>query len=74
VREQIKDRVTLILAAALIAMVMLEAAAIPHYSPEFPWHRVPGYAAFIGLAGCIVVVLLSKWLGRTFLQRPEAND
>jgi len=30
----------------------------------------PGYAASIGLFGCIVIVIVSKWLGGT-LSRPE---
>jgi hypothetical protein len=30
----------------------------------------PGYAASIGLFGCIVIVVVSKWLGRA-LSRPE---
>ncbi len=68
------DRVTLILSAALLALVLLEATLIPHEHPEFPWHHVPGYAAIIGLLGCIVVVQLSKWLGKTLLQQPEEEE
>jgi hypothetical protein len=30
----------------------------------------PGYAASIGLFGCIVIVVVSKWLGQA-LSRPE---
>ena len=30
----------------------------------------PGYAASIGLFGCIFIVVVSKWFGR-FLSRPE---
>jgi hypothetical protein len=30
----------------------------------------PGFAATIGLFGCIVIVVVSKWLGTT-LSRPE---
>lgn len=30
----------------------------------------PGYAASIGLFGCIAIVVVSKWLGR-FLSRDE---
>lgn len=30
----------------------------------------PGYGALIGLVGCIVIVVVSKWLGR-WLTRPE---
>jgi len=34
------------------------------------YSRFPGYGALIGLLGCIVIVVVSKWLGR-FLSRPE---
>jgi hypothetical protein len=74
VSNPLKDRVVLAMVAALLLMILLEATLIPHYHPEFPWHFVPGYAAAIGLVGCIVVVQLSKWLGRVLLQRPERGD
>ena len=32
----------------------------------------PGYGAAIGLFGCIAIVVISKWLGETFLNRPES--
>lgn len=31
----------------------------------------PGYPAAVGLVGCIGIIVISKWLGRVFLQRPE---
>lgn len=31
----------------------------------------PGYAALIGLVGCIAIILVSKWLGKVLIQRPE---
>lgn len=31
----------------------------------------PGYAAALGLGGCTVIIIGSKWLGKRFLQRPE---
>jgi hypothetical protein len=67
----LRDRITIALSVALLLMVLAEAFLIPHYHPVFPWHYVPGYAAIIGLVGCIVVVQISKWLGKAFLQRPE---
>ena len=30
----------------------------------------PGFAATIGLGGCIAIVVISKWFGR-YLSRPE---
>jgi hypothetical protein len=31
----------------------------------------PGYAATIGLVGCVLIVVVSKWLGGAFIQQPE---
>lgn len=69
-----KDPVTVALAAVLLALVAVEAIFVPHSSPKFPWHHVPGYAAIIGLGACLIVVQLSKALGAWFLQRPESPD
>jgi hypothetical protein len=73
-REHLKDRVAIGLAGVLLVLVLLEATVIPHYHPEFPWHYLPGYSAMIGLFGCILVVMISKWLGKALLQRPEAEE
>lgn len=72
--EQVKDRVTWGLASALVVLVLLEALFFRYDHPVFPWHHMPGYAAVIGLASSIIVVLLSKKLGSWLLQRPEDNE
>lgn len=55
-------RPMLVTAAAFVLAVLADLAI--GYSP------FPGYGALIGLIGCIVIVVVSKWLGR-FLSRPE---
>jgi hypothetical protein len=72
--RHIKDRVAISMAVVLVALIAVEATVVPHEYPAFPWHRVPGYAAMIGLFACIFVVLLSKKLGAWLLQRPERDD
>jgi hypothetical protein len=68
------DRVVQLLGALLVLLILAEATVYPHYQPAFPWHLIPGYAAVIGLLGCIVVVIGSKWLGKNFLQRAARDD
>jgi hypothetical protein len=74
VREAVKDRVAIIMAAILLALVLAEWLFAPHYQPRFPWHHVPGYAALIGLISSLLVVQLSKTVGKRLLQRPENDD
>jgi hypothetical protein len=73
-KERMKDRVALGLALALVALIALEALAIPHEDPYFAWHRVPGYAAVIGFVAALLLVRLTKSLGKWFLQRPEPDE
>jgi hypothetical protein len=37
-------------------------------------HRAPGLVVLFSLAGCAAIVLVSKWLGKVWLQRPEPPD
>jgi hypothetical protein len=73
-REAVKDRASLVMAAVLLLLVGIEFLLVPHDYPRFPWHHVPGYAAMIGLFACLIVVQLSKALGAWLLQRPERDD
>lgn len=73
-REAVKDRVVIGMALVLAALVGVEYLFTPHDHPRFPWHRLPGYAALIGLLACLLVVQLSKALGSWLLQRPERDD
>jgi Na+/H+ antiporter NhaD/arsenite permease-like protein len=72
-REHVKDRATIIMTLVLLALVAVEFL-VPHDHPRFPWHHVPGYAAMIGLFSCLIIVQLSKSLGKWLLQRPERDD
>ncbi len=38
---------------------------------EFWWSHVPVFFALLGLAGCVVMIYVAKWLGRYWLQRKD---
>ncbi|MBI2866392.1 MAG: hypothetical protein HYX99_03415 [Chloroflexi bacterium] len=35
------------------------------------WYPIPGFFALLGLLGCVAIVVVSKLLGRYWLQRRE---
>ena len=37
----------------------------------FPWSHVAGFFAVFGFIGCVAIIILSKLLGRFWLQREE---
>ena len=57
-----KRRRVLVVSAALVVSIALDWVLDA---------EPPGYAAAIGLGGCILIIIVSKWLGRVWLQRPE---
>jgi hypothetical protein len=69
----LNNRVVLVLIVGVVLLALLEATLVPHYHPEFPWHYVPGYAAWIGLIGALVAIEFSLAVGRV-LQRPRGED
>lgn len=66
--------VELILTAAILLLVTIEWLWAAHHHPVFPWHHWPGFLAALGFIACVVVVKVSKWLGKTCLQCPEEID
>ena len=55
-----------VLAAATVALDLL---AHPH--GDTWWHHTPGFDLVFGFVGCVVIVVVSKALGKAALQRPE---
>jgi hypothetical protein len=44
----------------------------PFGHAAFWWHATPAFDVLLGLAGCLGIVLVAKWLGRVWLERHEA--
>jgi len=43
----------------------------PTVGAHFPWEKLPVFYALFGFAGCIVVILIAKALGRLLIKRDE---
>lgn len=57
--------------AALASGVALGLPLVfhPEHHHEAWWTHIPGFFAGYGFLGCVAIVLVSKWLGRLFLQK-----
>lgn len=56
------------LTVTLVAFVVLGVLVDVLIGATAPF---PGYAAALGLVGCILIIVVSKWLGKAFIQAPE---
>jgi hypothetical protein len=60
-----------LIGAASAATVVAEIATHDPGHAVFPWHAVPGFDLVYGAAGCVAIIVLSKALGKAWLQRDE---
>lgn len=58
-------------AVVAAATVALELAFRHAAHPILFWHAVPAFDLVFGFLGCALIVVVSKALGRAWLQRPE---
>lgn len=40
-------------------------------SPHHWWEKVPGFYIFYGFIGCVAIIVISKALGKLFIQKNE---
>ena len=63
-------KILIFCAAALLLTIALEIAFVSHKT-YYWWHEFIGFDIFFGFLGSIVVINVSKFLGRAFIQRKE---
>jgi hypothetical protein len=73
VLEALHDRSRLLSRMMLVVMALLVIVdiAVPAGYDRFFWESLSGAGAFYGLFACVVIVVVSKFLGYRLLYRPE---
>lgn len=54
-----------------LGLLVVVDVVIPRHHPHFLGDLVPGFWALFGLIACVLIVVVSKWLGKRFLFREE---
>ncbi len=61
---------------SLLALVTLATVLLSIFGPAHPhphwWDRIPLFYAAFGFLGCLFLILVSKGLGKAFLQKKES--
>ena len=61
-----------LLCIIVLGMIALADIAVPSHHVYFWWDRIPGFNAIFGLIACIVIILVSKFIGhRGIMQRED---
>ncbi len=60
----------------IIVFILISLGAdllIPHHTEHtfFWWHKLPGFELIYGFIGCVVIIIVSKFIGQIWLQKKE---
>jgi len=44
---------------------------IPRHEVHFFGDKIPGFWSFFGFSACVVIIIVSKWLGKNGLMKDE---
>lgn len=59
------------LGAVALISILVATFLPPDPAHAYWWDRIPGFYMLYGFAGCVLIILFSKLLGKLFLQRKE---
>ena len=65
------NRIWAVTAAILAVTIAFEIAFRGSAHHDFFWQAIPGFDFAYGFVSCWLIVIVSKWLGKTFIQRDE---
>lgn len=55
----------------ILALLVVIDFFLPRHHPHFFWDEIPGFSAVYGFISCILIIVISKALGRFWLARSE---
>ena len=61
----------LVTALALIVVSVVLDILLLRQQGEAEWTFFPGFHALFGLVGTVIIIVISRWLGRFWLERNE---
>ncbi len=56
---------------AVLVLLVVTDLFVPREHPHFIGDFIPGFWAVFGFTACTLIIVVSKWLGKRFLFRPE---
>jgi hypothetical protein len=65
-----KKKLRLILIGSILLSCLL-GFIFPNQHPHFWWQKIPIFDVVFGFVGCVLIIIISKWLGHQWLMKKE---
>ncbi len=54
-----------------LAFVLIADFFVPREHAEFLWDKIPGWGALYGFISCVILIVVSKFIGHVWLMKKE---
>ena len=69
--ERLRVRMVKRIAYCILVLLILADFIIPRHEIHFFGDKVPGFWSLFGIISCVLIIVVSKWIGQNWLMRDE---
>ncbi len=69
--EKLRTKTVKKLAYGILVLLVVADFIIPRHEIHFFGDKVPGFWSLFGFISCVLIIVVSKWLGHHWLMRDE---
>ena len=69
--EKLRTKTVKKLAYGILVLLIAADFIIPRHEIHFFGDKIPGFWSLFGLVSCVLIIVVSKWLGQYWLVRDE---
>ena len=69
--ETLRTKTVKKIAYGILVLLVMVDFIIPRHEVHFFGDKIPGFWSLFGFTACVVIIIVSKWLGKNGLMKDE---
>ena len=69
--ETLRTKTVKKIAYGILVLLVMVDFIIPRHEIHFFGDKIPGFWSLFGFSACVVIIIVSKWLGKNGLMKDE---
>ena len=69
--ETLRTKTVKKIAYGILVLLFIVDFIIPRHEVHFFGDKIPGFWSLFGFSACVVIIIVSKWLGKNGLMKDE---
>ena len=69
--ETLRTKIVKKIGYGILVLLVMVDFIIPRHEVHFFGDKIPGFWSLFGFSACVVIIIVSKWLGKNGLMKDE---